>query len=377
MEKAICQDSLKPVNNESKHSSSADDTSNILPSVNKFWEAFEWDTVEPVNLSNHIAYDVCQFAEIYFDKISERVESSGAMKHLGIFKVPLEVCVAANNINVVSRVVQNLIIELTKDQTQEDNARLQKIVGKTLNYGKSRTLNLIQQSANRMMPSIRKLLLEGADVINPKRDIGDRLLVYIDDSLVTLKEDLSERDFYVAKEILWKAILSVFGDLIRKSLELKRIPSFYSNLKTLLHALREHFEYKTYESNKLNDKFVEVDDLLELHGVNTSRTIHEYYHERYRMQQQISRSPFNPFGVLSIRCFFFGNTLKLEILNAKNLVPYGGSHKCDSFVEVNIIPEDAFSQHQNYKTRVHTGTNFTTSSSSCKFNHVSCELQNF
>jgi C2 domain len=92
--------------------------------------------------------------------------------------------------------------------------------------------------------------------------------------------------------------------------------------------------------------------------VNASRIIHQYYRERYLMQQLIASSPFHPYGVLSIKVFFFGNILKLEILNAKNLIPFGGNRKCDSFVKINIIPEDAFPKHQNYKTRVETDTHF-------------------
>lgn len=353
-------DNLKPVHGALKNSSSAVDVLTILYSVKKFWEEVKWPNAdESGHIANHVSGDICRFAVIYFDSIADRVEKSSGMKNLGIFKVPLEVCIVCGNINYISQRIQRMIAELTGNKSL-DNARLQKMIASVLSHGRSRIAKLIQSSITQMVPSIRKLMLEGADISKKENEIGDRLFVYIEDSLSTLRDDLYEPDFEASKNIMWQSVLDVLSQLIQKSLETQQSPGFFTNLRVIFHTLQDVFKCRddNVESKELTERMKQLDFLLERYGLNTPNLIHQYYKDRYQMQQQISKSPFNPHGVLSIHCFFFNNTLKLEILNAKNLVPIGTNRKCDSFVKINIVPEDRFQTFQNYKTKVETETHF-------------------
>lgn len=351
-------DNLKPVDNTSEKSSSSVDIMITLHSVRTFWEELKFPNADDATkIVTNVSGDICRFANIYFDNIVEKVEKCDGMKNLGIFKVPLEICVAIANINYVSQEIQTLIVELTAGKAQ-DNARLQKMIGNSLRHGKSRVAKLIQNSINKMVPSIRKLMLEGAEVVLKGRDIGDRLMVYIEDSLITLRDELTENDFVVAKTCLWKTILDVFSQVIQKSLEVQRTPMFYSNLRTILTLMKESFIDSNPDTDNFDEKTKQLEFLLDRYGQNSRRLIHQYYKDRYEMQQQISKSPLNPFGVLSVECCFFNNTLKLNIWNARNLIPVGTKNKCDSFVKIQIVPEDDFPTFQNYKTRVEYETHF-------------------
>lgn len=323
-----------------------------------FWEDLKWPNPDDsINIAVNTCGDICRFGIIYFETVTARVEKFEAMKNVGIFKVPLEVYVVINNINFISQGIQNLIVDLTEHRIAE-HIRIQKMIESALKYGKLRIARIIQMSIDHMAPTIKSLMTEGAD--GKEIEMGDRLFVYIEDSLQTLHDELIEGDFVTAKNILWKSLLNVLSELIQRNLAYHRHPVFFSNLRTILNSLREIFKSSNDDitGDGITDRITQIDHLLERYGLNTANLIHQYYKDRYQMQQNISQSSFKPFGVLSIRCFFFNNTLKLEILNARNLVPIGANRKCDSFVKISIIPEAAFPKYQNYKTCVEVDTHF-------------------
>lgn len=69
------------------------------------------------------------------------------------------------------------------------------------------------------------------------------------------------------------------------------------------------------------------------------------------MQQEISKTQMVSFGDLVVRCFFFHNTLKIEVLTAENLTT-NGNKKLNSYVKFDFHPKEMFSSFQAYKTKV-------------------------
>lgn len=342
---------MKPVNSSTKHSDSAVDSVTILKFVKKFWEDMKWPN------KTDISGDICRFAMVYIRKIVDYIGQSEAMKNMGIFKVPIEVCVALNNINFVMNGVEQLLDELCNGKIS-DHVLTQEMLSNTQHFARMKKLNLIEESTAKVTCTIRKLLIEGAEV-KTKAEIGDRIIIFIEDSLNTLRDDLSRDDFENSRTSLWRALLDSTDDVIECSRENNRPPVFYSNLRTIFHALQDLFE-EFGEKIEPMEKVKQINFLLERHGLNTQKLIHQYFIDRYQMQQKISRSPFHPYGLLSISCYFLNNTLKLEILNAKNLIPIGNTsnRKCDSFVKVCLIPEEVFPKYQNLKTKVEHDTHF-------------------
>lgn len=342
---------MKPLNSSTKHSDSAVDSVTILKFVRKFWEDMKWPN------KTDISGDICRFAMVYIKKLVDFIGQSDAMKNMGIFKVPIEVCVALNNIGFVLAGVEKLLDELTNGKIS-DHMLTQEMLNNTQQFGRMKKLNLIEESTVKVTSTIRKLLIEGAEV-RTKSEIGDRIIIFIEDSLNSLRDDLSREDFELSRSSLWLTLLNSVDDVIERSREAQRPPIFYSNLRTIFHALQDLYE-EFGEKIEPAGKVKQINFLLERHGLNTQKLIHQYFIDRYQMQQKISRSPFHPYGLLSIKCFFTKNTLKVEILNAKNLIPIGNgsNRKCDSFVKVCIIPEEMFPKFQNLKTKVEHDTHF-------------------
>jgi BAI1-associated protein 3 len=359
--KAIEVDNLRPELKESKRSSSAIDTMQILYSVKAFWERLQWpDANKEAEIAKHVAGDLCRFAIDYFEKFSEKLQKSEAMNITGIFKVPIEMAIAVANFNYISTEIQTLVKELT-DGKVADTSSIELIVGNMLSHLDNTISQLLETTLKKSTDTLQKLMLEGAKHDNNRtgEDLADRLMTYIEDMLSTLVDDLPEKSFEVAKSIVWSQILQIFSEVIQVSLARQQPPAFFTNLRRILSILKEIFKFSVDTADAAMIKKVErIDYLLECYGLNTSRLIHQYYKERYELQLQINKQPFNPYGVLSVYCFFVKNTLKLEILNARNLIPIGPNKKCDSFIKVHLIPDKYFSTQPSCKTKVQQNTHF-------------------
>lgn len=67
-----------------------------------------------------------------------------------------------------------------------------------------------------------------------------------------------------------------------------------------------------------SDTLKRVEYLLKLHGLETRELIHQYHLERWQEQQAITEPKM---GLLTVRAQFIEDSLKLEIMNARNLTP--------------------------------------------------------
>jgi BAI1-associated protein 3 len=65
-----------------------------------------------------------------------------------------------------------------------------------------------------------------------------------------------------------------------------------------------------------------------------------------------------PFGQLTVQCFFKENTLEVEILSARNLLPMNSDGTCDPFVKLHFWPEEKFTNVTKPKTNSQSKTLF-------------------
>lgn len=81
----------------------------------------------------------------------------------------------------------------------------------------------------------------------------------------------------------------------------------------------------------------------------------QYYLDRYKEQNEMTDTPL---GILTVQCYFKGNSLEIEILNAKHLVPLDTNGLCDPFVRVHFMPEEKFLSVVKPKTQTQNKTLF-------------------
>lgn len=338
-------------NRSDETQSSVDEFSQILLSIKKFWE-----DQSPAKSPNPtmIVSDMCRFSIVYFEKLNDQAGNCDGMNHTGVFQMPLEVSSAINIISSITEELQAQVVKVAVKKT-ECNLRVMNIIKNALQFGKSVKSKLIQASVNKMLPSIKALLLEGAECTQSGVGIGERFITYIEGSLLSLDKSLENVDLKAFKEQLLKVILEVFSV---EFLESSKPQTFYVKLNTIFKSTIEIFQDGTIEnaiendiSCDLSERIIKLESFLNRHGLNTANLIHQYYKDRHQMQQRMDESPFTPFGTLIIKCSLQKTTLKILIVKATDL-RLDVSKPCDSYVKISFSPDYMYDKLQSLKTNV-------------------------
>lgn len=361
IEKSIEIDKLKPEFDTVKFSSSAIDTIQILYGTKKFWEDLKWfDTSEKENLVEKITMDICHVSDMYFDRFIEKIENSVENEKRNIDKVSSHLSVAIGNYKYISDNNHNLMNEFIKNNEITDMSSIRKHVESTKEKLCEKVHNLLATILKLLYPTMREMIVENAKDKNFVDDDNYKCLTkHIEDMLTVLHDELARHEFGVAKSILWSDILEIFPKITQDSINEKMSQDFFRNLLKIYFSLIQTFQYIEPESTvNRNKKAQKIQKLMEYYAIDTPQLIHRYYKDRYEIQQQVSKNLPNPHRFLTVNCAFSGLKLKIEVLNAKDLVTYDINRKCDSYVKVHIIPERSFPSYQNFKTKVQHSNNF-------------------
>lgn len=374
IQKAIELDPLIAVDATVKYSSSAVDTLAIFYQIRIFWQQLAWPSAEGAFIFvSKIVDDICRCCVFYADKMADRVDSLGMVETVyeKKFQVTPEWCLAINNIDYIRQSIHSFVKELGVDDiirnmsdfrgpldAQRCSDTLQNVIENAIDTEKNKILELIEKLAKKMNPAMRRFLTEGAELFEQDSNAMDRLMMYMEDSLKTLHTELNDDNFMRVLDAIWVEMSCILYDLVQASLEKRRPPSFYSNLRSTLQIMVENFKCQNSErpiQSSDKETLEAIDKLLELHGYETADLIHQYYKERYAMQKAMEGAPF---GLLTVQCFFQKNIVEIEIMNAKHLVPMDNDGLCDPFVRIHFYPEDKFVSVSQPKTKVHQKTLF-------------------
>ncbi|CAK1585383.1 unnamed protein product [Parnassius mnemosyne] len=366
IEKAVDLDNLVPVDTNVKYSSSGVDTLAIFYQIKIFWQQLAWPDVEGCyTFVAKIVDDICRCCVFYSDKMAGRVDNVGTISTVyeERFEVTNEWCVAINNIDYVRQSLQPFVRELGMDEivqnmcearspleAQRCKETLQNVMANAIDTVKNKILDLLEIMVKKMMPSITRFLIEGAELLHQDCSSMDRVMRYLEANLDTLYQHLNNENFSRTLDIVWEQLGEVLYELIQANLEKRRPPSFFSNLHECLNIMVRSFRQDNKEVYT-SDTLKRVEYLLKIHGMETRELIHQYHLERWQEQQSITEPKM---GVLTVRAQFIDDNLKIEIMNARNLMPTDSNGLCDSYVRVSILPEDMFASVAKPKTQTHS-----------------------
>ncbi|XP_049534834.1 protein unc-13 homolog 4B-like isoform X3 [Anopheles darlingi] len=358
--KAIELDKLQPEDATVKYSSSAVDTLAIFYQIKIFWQQLAWPDVEGAYIFvAKIVDDICRCCVFYADRMSARVENLGVVENAyeKRFEVTKEWCLAINNIDYMRQSlkpfttdlgVDDILAKLADVQSGVEAERckdtLRAVLDNAIDTEKNKILDLVEKLARKMAPAMRRFLLEGAELLQQDSNSLDRLMMYMEDSLKLLNSELNDDNFERVLNAIWVELTTILYDLIQGSLDKRRPPSFYANLRDTLHVMVANFKTdanRASEGSGDKDTLAHIERLLQLHGYETTDLIHQYYLDRLEEQKQTEPGT-GAYGMLTVQCFFKGNVLELEIVNARNLKPMDGNGSCDPFVRVHFLPEERF-----------------------------------
>ncbi|ALC45396.1 CG34349, partial [Drosophila busckii] len=364
IQKAIDLDQLHAVDETVKYSSSAVDTLAIFYQIKIFWQQLDWPEIEvSYTYVAKIVNDICRCCVFYAQRMSRRVENISAIGGDGeIFTLSEEWCLAINNMDYIRQSLPSFIKELGTDSVisrigeyrtnlEADRCAntIKAVIDNALDTQRNQIVELIEVVGHKMSPPIRRFLAEGAEVLHKDSNSMDRLMMYLERSLATLYDTLNEINFSRILECIWGQISVIMYDLIQSNLNKRRPPAFFQNLRETLRTMISCFKIGNSESSDVKI-LSEIESTLDLHALETSDLIHQYYIDRFRYQTQQTSSPY---GQLTISAQFTDFGLLLKILNARNLVSMDTNGTCDSFVKVHIMPISRFIGFTPVKTAVH------------------------
>ncbi len=103
-----------------------------------------------------------------------------------------------------------------------------------------------------------------------------------------------------------------------------------------------------------------VEEKISLHKTRTENLIDLYHLERLEQQSQLQihggcsavESGRAPYGVLSIRVYFHHDSLSVEILSARDVIPLDPNGLSDPFVIIELLPRRLFPNCSEQQTSV-------------------------
>lgn len=278
------------------------------------------------------------------------------------FEVTKEWCLAINNIDYVCQSLKPFTEELQLNsliqqlaeirnplEAERCNDTLQNVLANALDTIQNKIVELLETVAMKMSPAMKKLLIEGAEILHQDSNSIHRVMRYLDNNLATLYEELNEDNFNRILDIIWGNLGNILYDLIHSNIEKRRPPAFFSNLKATLQLMVKSFK-RTDETTD-SEVLAKIEWLLTVNGMETNELIHQVHLERWRDQLELKSSPY---GELTVRLQFLNNDLKIEIINARNLIPMDSNGFSDSFVRVCLLPEEKFTNISKPRTQTHT-----------------------
>ncbi|XP_065338040.1 protein unc-13 homolog 4B isoform X3 [Cloeon dipterum] len=377
IEKAVELGNLQPIDEHVKFSSSAVDTLSIYYQIKVFWKQLNWPDVESsYTFVAKIIDDICRCSEFYAAKMSTRVAGLGETENAFSkkFEVTTEWCTAINNIEYIRQAIHPFVLELGLENIlnsmaefhSESNATqcrktLQLVIDEAIDTVSNKIIDLIEIMAEKMIPSLHRFLVEAAELLHQNNMSLDRLMDYLQKNFETLHSHLSEENFKRTLAIVWDKLTKQLQELIDSSIEKRRPPSFFANLSGALGIMEGFFKYDETEIASLcenSDLLAITKARLKMHSLDTSELIQQYFLNRYEEQKLLTHTPSQNSeqccGLLTVKCMFQDQYLKIEILNGRNLRPTDSNGYCDSYVKVHLLPEDKFAGSvTKCKTKVH------------------------
>ncbi|RZC32407.1 unc-13 -like, partial [Asbolus verrucosus] len=342
IEKAVELDNLVPVDGTVKYSSSAVDTLTI------FYQ------------------DICRCCVFYAEKMSIKVDGMGNKEDVyeKKFEVTNEWCLAINNIEYVRQSLQPFTEELgmkeviqqlsdLKSVIEANRCRdtLTNVIANAIDTVRNEIIALLEIVVKKMAPAMKRLLIEGAELFNQDSNSIDRLMMYVDNNLTTLHNELNEENFNRILEIVWDNLDGILRDIIQSNIEKRRPPTFFANLHKTLNLMLGSFK----NSNENCEELKKTELMLQINGLETNELIHLVHLNLYKEFKNVTESCY---GELCVKIKFEDNNLKIEVINARNLIAMDSNGSCDAFVRIHLLPEHKFSGIPKPKTQTHYKTLF-------------------
>ncbi|KAL6435453.1 hypothetical protein ACFW04_005437 [Cataglyphis niger] len=354
-----------------KHCTSAIDAVACFYQIKEFWKKLAWpDLPASYNFVLKVVDAICSSAAYYAEITHQKLADSGYYEEHTPYKTTDEViaqmCVAINGLEYVRRWLLTLGEELRVEQVLTalenqagESARIQwrNALMTPLEQTPEQMLLFINQIVSRigakMRPPLKKAMFHLAwspDSL-PTTEAIAPLVEYLDVHLVALNSALLSANFNRILQDIWEVILSELSSQMDGNAEDKPV-MFYERLHEALDLLVKFFnaDDKGLPLDVLRcQSFMNAEERLQYHKMDTTFLIDRFYYQRLQDQYNTTTCEY---GVLTVRAYLNHDSLCVEVINARDVIPLDPNGFSDPFVIIELLPRRMFEHCAEQQTNV-------------------------
>jgi BAI1-associated protein 3 len=335
-----------------RHSTSAVDTASCIYQLKEFWKLLAWpDMNSGLHYEAQLIEAATSTAQHYMELIHQALTDSGYYENQGPFRLSDDFCVTVNNLEYVRRALSEFH---TEDLGRQE---LEAMLDKTLIQTEKIIERVLIHVCIMMHSPLQKAVFHLAwspDSLPANQAIVP-LLEYLDCHLSSLNSALLTKNFHRALNLIWLAVLSELSHQMDSAGE--KPTNFHDRLYEALRLLVDFIHAEglglTHEVIK-NDDYWRVEQRLQYHKTDTDRLVDLFYIQRLQEQIQLQSTMTSaPYGILAVRAYFNHDSLCVEVLHAKDVIPLDPNGFSDPFVIIELLPRRVFSHCNEQQTNVH------------------------
>ncbi|CAJ0946889.1 unnamed protein product, partial [Mesorhabditis belari] len=355
--------------NDMKQSSSHVDICHIIEQMTVGWERCEiTDAQLRAELTERFVDLLCEVVKTYAFKTIQQLEAEGFQGELQVFlpSALLSIfCSAINNCEHVRRALmvhEKLRLEdlgPKDERDQKGGSKWRQLIERRLEECDeaicSEIDRMIEMLIKRLLPQMKKHVFHLAwspaacaveDSLKPLTDM-------LDIELSAVHRQLLHKNFLRVLSIQAVSVVKLLKDCVDENSGME--PQFYQRLFDAWGVLVDFFHAGgkgiSMEQLDTTPRHVDLVKCLSLNQTPTDQLIEKYYKELLKQQNEVTDCKY---GILNLRAYYNAKsqTLVLDVIGAKQVIPLDTNGLSDPFVVIELVPKARFSSQPVLKTKV-------------------------